>query len=191
MEDTARSFETVHVLRHGFRPSEPLAVGIENFIKAGVTVPRFLLLGSKQIAIHHDSYYDKSFLAQLSAAQREFSKDRQEVHLANDVHIKILGNGALRFQMFPSDLVSFHDTLDKLERLPHLPRTLVGPERYFLQVTIAANMLAGEDAREHAEAKLRRGLALPQTNNLYTVRPVDIPEKITEVAIRPRLLQEQ
>lgn len=42
MEDTEAKVAAVRVLRHSFRPSEQLGVAIDNFMRGGVTRPRFL-----------------------------------------------------------------------------------------------------------------------------------------------------
>ncbi len=192
MDNTSRELRKVHVAQPGFLASELLSVGIENFMKPGVTSPRVLFLASKRVLIDHEEYFDRRFLQTLATVRRNFSNHHEQLTIDPKVSIKLMGNGALRFQVRPSDDVEFHKAVDELDGLPEADGLLnnqvfIGPRRHFLQASIAGSLLGSKDEMILAASNLRERLADPVKRQFYTVQADDLKEGMAEVLASPRV----
>ena len=188
MDDTSREFKKVHVAQPAFLASELLSVGIENFMQAGATSPRFLFTASKRAVIDHEEYFDKQFLKVLTETRRRFKAHHEQFIIHSKVGIRRLGNGALRFQIMPVDQLSFQQSLDEIDELPQYEgaqRTFIGPQRHFLQATVAGHLLGDNETTAKAASLLRERLSDATKNPLYTVRAHDLVESMAEIPIVP------
>lgn len=186
MDNTSREFKKVHVARPAFLASELLSVGIENFMDAGATSPRFLFMASTQAVIDHEAYFDKEFLKTLAETRRRVRAHHEQFQLHPTMSIKRLGSGALRFQVMPVDQLSFQEVVSEVEVLPQYPgvqRSFIGPQRHFLQTTVAGNLLGDNETVAKAARLLRKRLSDTTKSSLYTVRAHDLVESMAEAPI--------
>lgn len=192
MDNTSREFRKVHVAQPAFLASKLLSVGIENFMKPGVTSPRVLFLASKRILIDHEEYFNKQFLKTLATVRHDFSSHHEQLVIDPKIGIKLMGSGALRFQVRLVDDVAFHRAIDELDALPEVEGILdgqrfIGPRRHFLQASIAGNLLASKEEMIAAAGNLRERLGDPVKQQFYTVQAEDIKEGMTEIPVTPRV----
>ncbi len=186
MENASRELMKVHIARPTFLASDQLSVGIENFMKIGVVSPRFLFLASKRVIINHEEYFDKNFLKTLAKARHDFGAHREQLGIDPNIGIRLMGNGALRFQVRPLntlDTTAFHAALDEVDVLPNLGQSFIGPQRHFLQASIAGNLLGTNEDMAAAAKRLRERLADPATQHLYSVKANDIQDAMTEIPV--------
>ena len=181
MQYTPEEFKRVHVVQSTYLANGPLSVGIENFMKPGVTLPRVLFLASKQTGLEHIDYFDGNVLKALNAAQRSFSRRNETLRLGRNIRIKKLADGALRFQAIPVDLVAFQQGLDVVDELPNIPTKFIGPQRHYLQLKIAAHLVGSEEQARFAAKKFREAM----DHGLYSVQPNALVERVMEVLINP------
>lgn len=192
MDNTSREFRKVHVAQPGFLASELLSVGIENFMKSGVTSPRILFLASRRVLIDHEEYFDKQFLQTLATVRHDFSRHNEHLVIDPKISIKLMGSGALRFQVRPIDNMAFHKAIDELDVLPEAQGLLsgqgfIGPRRHFLQASIAGSLLGSKEEMIAAARNLRERLADPVKQQFYTVQADDLKEGMAEVPSAPRV----
>jgi hypothetical protein len=176
MEDARNDLELVHVLRHSFRPSQPLSEAIESFVKPGLKLPEEpLLYGSKEVAVDLVKYNDFKYKKREDAARKEFKERNRPIYIDPIMHFRQIGLKAVRMAFIPTaeSVPAFNDAINTLDSVPTILPPYKKIPRYFLYVDIPnTHIVQGEEwnTRYHA---LRKALA-STIHSMYLVRPLDV-----------------
>lgn len=188
MEVTERQIQSVHVLRHSFRPSEHLAVALERFARPGVPRPRSFLYATHTVVIdfNRHSIHDVNF--DIDAASADFLKQtRTKVELGGvnnprDKELVVarkLASNALRVALFPKDSTALNRMLEPFTHLPNDSSKPPSPTMgHFLYADIPASVVGGLEDVAHATASLVRDLESPASARLYVAQPSGIDRQV-------------
>jgi len=177
MEDTRQNFELVHVLRHSFRPSQPLGNAIENFIKPGKILPRLLLYGSKEAAVDLQAYNDFAYKKEEDKAQADFTKNTESIYISPIMHFREIGSSAVRLAFLPTDesVPVFNRAINTLDdAIPNILPPYDKPPRFFLYIDIPTTHIVNPEEWRPRYSTLRATLANKALRTMYSVRPEGI-----------------
>lgn len=128
----------VHVMRHSFKPSDHLAIALENYLQPGVTRPRIFLHATRLIRLDMQDYAISEVRALHAVLNRDFTKrHREKVFLGKTateptmlnknehepkrrVMARQLGGSVLRVGFIPSDEAEFKTYLSNFDVLEPL-----------------------------------------------------------------------
>lgn len=176
MEDTGQELELVHVLRHSFRPSQPLSEAIESFIKPGLKLPEEpLFYGTKEAAVEQVKYNDFKYKKEEDEARKAFQAHNRPLYIDPIMHFRQMGSKAVRMAFIPTpeSTEAFNEAIDTLDVMPTILRPYSRIPRYFLYIDIpSTHLVQGEEwnARYH---DLRKALT-SRIRFMYLVRPNDV-----------------
>ncbi len=175
MEDARNDLELVHVLRHSFRPSQPLAESIETFIKPGKKLPRLSLYGTKEVAVDLVKYNNFVYKHDEDALRNEFKQHTEAVYIDPIMHFRLIGSNALRMAFIPTPESTpiFNKMIDTLDEMPNILPPFNTTPRYFMYIDIPTTHLVSSEEWNARYHDLRKALA-SRIRSMYLVRPEDI-----------------
>lgn len=188
MEVTERHVQSVHVLRHSFRPSEHLAAALENYLRPGIARPRSFLYATHTVMIDPSRHSMIEANLDIDAANAAFLKQARtkvEVGGFNNprdkqrvIGIK-LGSNALRVALFPQNPAAFNELLRPFDNLPNdSPKPPSPTMNHFLYADIPAGVLSDLKGIGHATELLANNLGAPTSSPLFHAQPSGIDRQI-------------
>ena len=182
----------VHVVRHNFEPSEPLAQLIQDF--AGPSLrPRFLLRSSKRVFVDSVLYTRGAYREEDEEVEAtiQYAK-RHPIHLARAafqlVQAPIPENSgqkvglplAYRMSFLPSHSEAFEALNESLDIYPEA-HPAKGPSRHYLYLDLPPQSAFTMMHRQEAEEEFKRTIAQDAHRRLYCatvsgVRAVEEPQ---------------
>jgi hypothetical protein len=197
MEATTRQLQRVDVLRHSFTPSELLAIDVENFMRPGITRPRFLY-ATRTVVVDYSKHSIVEANIDIDAAAMSFRKEgskkiqlgawnpqeedpRQRSYLRMVMlGAKATGSQGLRIGLMPQDEIAFKEMIAPFDKIPNdSPKAVQSAmKRQFLYVDIPAHALIEQDEISSAARSLQRHLSDASMNALYTARPNGIERSV-------------
>lgn len=188
MEATADTMNSVHVLRHSFRPSEHLGKALERYMKKEATHPPFLLYATRLIALSTEQRSIYEINADFDVANRAFvNRHSEQVRFSQEedkrrvIHARLLANGALRVGMLPSNYEAFQSLLAGFDELPNDMRSShSNPVRHFIHADIPATSLDGLKI-ETATDLMEEELSVHERARMYYAVPSAIDRRIVRM----------
>lgn len=180
----------IHVLRHNFEPSEPLAQLIQDFTGPSLR-PRFLLRSSKSVYVDSVLYN--------RGAYREEDEEVKETIIQSKRHPIYIARAAFklaqapspampgqktvligyRLNLLPFESEAFEALNDSLDVYPEA-QPARGPSRHYLYLDLPPQAAFTMRDREEAEDTFRRTVAQNAHRRLYCatvsgVRAIEVP----------------
>lgn len=199
MEVTASNSGSVHVLRHSFRPSEHLAVALENYLEPGVSHPRSLLYATRLVTLsteHHPSHeitidyemVNRTFVRQhhrkiyFGRSAPETQDEQEKIHIV----AKRLGNGALRVGLMPNDSAVFASMLSGFDELPNDQDASIGQKqvRYYLHADLPERSLRDDAGIETNTQTIASELNVVECARLFYATPSAVDRRVIPISSR-------
>lgn len=185
MEDTEAKVAAVHVLRHSFRPSEQLGVAIDNFMRGGVTRPRFLY-ASKMVAVDFSQHNRDEIRSRIARVQGRFLRhDREKIRLGGEFAVtkrrvlgRTLASGALRLGFLPLETTQFDALIAPIDELPNDQDPATSHVITYVYADIAARDRSATTDIPAQLARLHDVLGDSVQNRHYTIQPSGIDERL-------------
>lgn len=185
LEQALRNSEEVHVVRHSFRPNEPLQALLAGFVLNGPHEARsFTVYGTDERIIERDDMIGNSFNTEMSRADTAHQKHINEHHviiqLDKQVEARLLqsqkrGSLALQLIMKPENLAEYAALLPSLNEIT-LGRRGYTPEltgaQLYVNLSVSHEEGAAKETRKRLK-ELRDLFSNDSVRRLYQLRPND------------------
>ncbi len=180
MEAPETQFQSVHVLRHTFVPSESLATRLHALTneEPRSIAPRFLLTSTREVAVDTIAFQQYRYTHELASIQKTFQDHAGSIALAS-VGYKLGRSGDFSLRFSTQDPQGFEELTSPIDTLTNpVERSARGGE-YYIVATIPKARLLARSALATAWSELRSSIADPETNVLYSVTPGEVsgPER--------------
>jgi hypothetical protein len=172
MEAPRNTLRSVHVLRHTFQPSEPLAERLEAFVnpESRVTRPRFLLESTYQVAVDSIDYMDHRFDEEVLNLQAMFTRRAGSVALGA-VGYRYSDTGAFSMRFSARDPSRFRTVVTPLDTVSDAIERSDRNVDPHLTMHIGHGYLADQTDLKRAWDSLRKDLRNDTEESLLFVTP--------------------
>jgi len=186
---SAEDFETrtVHVLRHRFEMSVPLAQSFGRFIKSNAR-QRVQVFATKQVSLEGFEYYGSKYDTVLTEAHEAFRAHEEPLHLDGSLRLKKVNNNMVRIafkakeqrlldiqlQDVEDKVASFADLPQNRNRLEGIVAASTTPQNY-LYVDVSEGAIVDDLVQfEEAKEAFQAAVVSPVEGRLHYVSPLSI-----------------